>query len=204
MQNLQLRDFHHRALIAIPIPIEIQHATRQLIRNLSGEARNFRFINLEQLHVSLQFLGSAVSTESLEAIISTLVSTLPEISSFKLTLSSISFGSPGQRNPNTILWNLASSELLMKLTKKIHNSIKKLGLEDVNRLKDRTRNFQRVKIGKTKHSTSKSFGKKINIKIDNMQIEPITFKVSEISIIKSTVNKFTPVYSRIWTTSLAK
>jgi len=204
MSNLQLRDFHHRTLIAIPVPIEVQRATRQLVRKLSGEARNFRFINLEQLHVSLQFLGSTVSTESLNIIIDNLSSILPEMKSFEVTLSDITFGYPGQRNPDTIFWNLKATETLMQLTKKIHTSIKKLGLEDVNRLKDRSRNFQRIKIAKTKHSTSKSFGKKINTKIDNIQIEPIIFKVNEISIEKSTVTKATPVYTKIWDFKLKK
>jgi 2'-5' RNA ligase len=197
--NLEaLRGTHHRVFLGFYVPKEISDLIRDVTRKLNKEARNFYFVDIEQLHLTIQFLGGNVSYESLEQIYHLLKSKNykqhPQIS-----ISNLSFGFSGQAIPSVMHLEVDNTKELRDYSRSIHNDVKSLELEDTKRQKDYAKLIYHITIARNKRNMSRSFGRRIKELVDSIQIEPISFVPEKLHLIKSTVVKNKNKYKSILT-----
>ena len=169
-------------------------ATRDVVRSFKKEARNLRFLNLDQMHITLQFLGNSVSNDSIEYISEELERHKSELSPQVIRLTDVMFGFPGQRIPKLIYWDVESTNELKTFTRDVHGFIKDLELPDINPQKDHAKLIHHMTLGRVKNSASKSLAKNIKSIIQGINIDKVEFKATELAFVSSTLTNTGPVY----------
>ncbi len=176
---------HYRAFIAVTPSREAKEYLRDINRELKNFSRNFKFVAIDQLHITLQFLGDSVSGQSISQIEKRLSLITRTQQPFNITIDRLSFGFPAQNIASLLYYNLVDDYDLRDFTLNLHNSLKTLGLNDIKRKKDHAKLIHHLSIARTKHDMSRSFTKEVNEFISTLNIKPITFEVQGIQIVSS-------------------
>lgn len=154
-----------RLFISLQPPLDLR---RELAKNnilFTKEQRNFTFVEQDQLHLTLKFLGSGVSNESKEQIISLLNEISHDLQAPRVKVLNLQFGFPRQMVPSVLFYNIESNASMQKLTSLIHEKIMELELEDIKREKDYKKMVYHLTIARSKHSGNRAFGRKIRTMI---------------------------------------
>lgn len=189
------RDFRRdpsleRLFIAIQPPLELR---RELSKNnniFSKEMRNFKFIDQDQLHLTLKYLGSEVSQDSKKKIIDLLSFIAPQIYSPTVKIKDLQYGFPRQMIPTLLYYNIEANKSMQEVTSIIHDQIMELDLPDVKREKDYKKIVYHLTIGRAKHNSNKAYGRKIRglIKENSQDIDK-EFIAETMYLLKSTLTK---------------
>lgn len=188
---------NYRAFIAIVPPQEPRAYLRDVNRKLKKFARNFRFVAIDQLHITLQFLGNSVSGESIRQIESQLSDVLRSQEPFEVTINKLCFGFPGQNVASLLYYDLKENKSLKDLVTEIHNSTKELGLGDVKKKKDHSKLINHLTVARTKHDMSRSFTREVNDFLATLKIESVSFEVAQVQIISSEFKDNKSVYTSL-------
>lgn len=195
---------HYRCFLTIVPPAEVRSELRDLNRHFKKHARNFRFIPLDQLHITLQFLGNTVSGESLLLIqenLNPLINNLPRL---KITIDRLNFGFPSQNIATHLFYTIRENKDLEKMVKEIHESLKSLSLTDVNKKKDHSKLINHLTVARVKGTSSRSFSREMKEFISQIEIKPITFELQEFRILSSNFKDNTTNYSELLSFPLQK
>ncbi|KXK26232.1 MAG: 2',5' RNA ligase family [candidate division WS6 bacterium OLB20] len=188
----------HRAFIAILPDDKTRAFLRDSIRVFNKEARNFRFVNVDQLHITLEFLGDSVSSESITAITQELSSHKGNFPKPSIGLTELRLGFPGQTMPNVLFWNLSGGQKLKDLTRYIHEEIVDLQLTDVKRHKDHAKLIHHITIGRAKRSISRAHARSVKEIIKGHSFGELPVFTPEVfSIIASELTPKGPVYKTL-------
>ena len=161
---------------------------RDAIRVLSKANRNLRFVPIDQLHLTLQFIGMMVSTPSLN-LISERLKTL-SVPKPHIRLTDMNFGFPGQQNASVLFWDLDHDNNLVQATKDIHNAIQGLELNDIKPTKDQAKLIHHITLARTQRTFSKREVAKLLENFErNFNREAPEFEATEYVIIESMLNK---------------
>lgn len=185
----------YRVFLAIVPPVEVRATLRDYNRSLKKHARNFRFVSIEQLHITLQFIGNGVSGHSLETLIENITNVTKDIHAFDLTLDNIHFGFPSQNIPHLLFYSITPSNELKELVGIVHETNKELKLSDTNKKKDHSKLINHLTVGRTKRDTNRSFGREIQNELKNLNFKPLTFKVEGFQLVSSVFRETGTVYS---------
>ena len=189
----------YRVFLAIVPPAEIRAMLRDYNRSLKKYARNFRFVSIEQLHITLQFIGNGVSGHSLETLVENIGNLTNDTNSFDLTFDSIHFGFPGQNIPHLLFYSVTPNEDLKDLVGIVHEINKELKLPDTNKKKDHSKLINHLTVARTKSDSNRSFGREIREEIKSLNFKPITFKVEEFHLVSSVFKEKGTIYSTLAT-----
>lgn len=195
---------HHRLFLALTPPHEFIQEVRDIYRKFSKEARNLSFVPLNQLHLTIQFLGTEVSTDSLNLISQAFRTIELQLQQITIKTNAIRFGFKGQRIPQIIYLAINDSNELKEFTRQVHSVIKSLGLYDTKRKKDYAKLIYHITLARVKHNTSKSYSKTINQIISQMDVSNLQFTAQNIYLIKSEVEKKQQIYQLLQTVQLKK
>jgi 2'-5' RNA ligase len=161
---------------------------RDSIRVLSKANRNLRFVPIDQLHITLQFIGNSVSSASMNLISERLKSfsgPKPHIS-----LTEMKFVFQGQANASVLFWDLEDDANLKQVTRDIHTTIQDLELFDIKPTKDQAKLIHHITLARTKRTFSK---REVANLLDNFHknfTRPLPeFDAAEFVIIESHLNK---------------
>lgn len=181
-----LRDKNQvRSFIGISIPFDLSRKIYANLKMFSSENRNFVYSNIEQMHITLQFLGESVSEDSLEQISNALRPLFKEVDQPLIRTGGLRFGHKSQIIPTVLFLEVIPSEELKEITERIHYAIKSLSLPDVRREKDYKRLIYHITLGRAKHHVSRNFGRKILSTINANEIPEYEFRPESISILNS-------------------
>ncbi|MFQ5492806.1 MAG: RNA 2',3'-cyclic phosphodiesterase [Candidatus Dojkabacteria bacterium] len=181
---------HHRVFLAFRFPKNVRDFLRDNIRHLSKRDRKLRFVNIDQLHLTLQFLGDNVSTESLVAVSEVLKRLASTLASPEIKITNSSFGFPGQTVPRVVFWDVEHTKSLVDFTKTVHDSVRDLDLPDVKRQKDHSKLIHHITIARVKNSISRGEARRLRTIIgDFNQALPEPFKPKSLDIIESSLTK---------------
>ena len=187
-----------RLFIAIMPDKKTRDYLRDAIRVLTKYSRNLRFVNVEQLHMTLQFLGNNVTDESLEQIISRLKSI--DTNGITIQMAALHFGFKGQTHPSVLFWEVEDNDKLKQLTKEVHTYVQELKLEDIKKQKDHSKLIHHITLARTKRTFSHNEVKKLMEKFNkDFTQEPPAFSPAEFVIMQSVFNKNGNVYKIIET-----
>lgn len=195
---------HYRVFLAVTPTEQVRAEIRDVNRQFKKYARNFKFLPLNQLHITLQFLGNSVSGNSLEIIHENLVPMYEDWVEFEVKFDKLNFGFSGQNIATHLFYPIEEDVELNRLTKSIHEDIKSLGLRDVNKKKDHGKLINHMTIARVKGHSHRSFTKEIKEFINTLDIPSLKFTVSKISLISSTYKDNSTSYSEIASIQLKK
>jgi len=194
---------NYRAFVTIIPPQEVRSHLRDINRKLKKISRNFRFVAIDQLHLTLQFLGNSVSGQSIAQVEEQLSSFAKDQQPFEVTIDKLNFGFPGQNIASLLYYDLREDRELRNFVTGLHDGLKTLDLGDVKRKKDHAKLINHLTIARTKHDMNRSFTREVNELISKLEIQPLSFEVSEIQILSSVFKDNKSTYSVLSTIPLS-
>jgi RNA 2',3'-cyclic 3'-phosphodiesterase len=115
-----------RLFVALDLPEAVRHALAELIANLKPKSRGARWVQPENLHITLKFIGH-VGNEKLSPIQSAL-SSIHAAQPVELHFRGMGFF-PNERRPRAFWCGVAASPNLPELAADINRSLVPLGIE---------------------------------------------------------------------------
>jgi RNA 2',3'-cyclic 3'-phosphodiesterase len=115
-----------RLFVALDLPEAVRHALAELIANLKPKSQGARWVQPENLHITLKFIGH-VGNEKLSPIQSAL-SSIHTAQPIELRFRGIGFF-PNERRPRAFWCGVAGSPNLAELAADIDRALVPLGIE---------------------------------------------------------------------------
>ncbi len=188
-----MNDTYHRLFICLMPDKNIRNQARDIRRKLAKFSYKFSFVNLEQIHLTLKFLGNKVSSHIADDIIEELnTTTLPQVN---IRTETIEFGFPGQKKPNVLYLTTYANDALNTLVDEIQSMVRQYHPSEVITKKDNEKFFSHMTIARVKKDISRSQIKQIREIIDQIDFDPEQYLAKELYVIKSILTKKGPIYS---------
>ncbi len=184
-----------RIFIAIIPDKNIQAQVRDVQRNLRKFNYKLNFVNIEQIHLTLKFLGNNLSENSINLLYDKLIKHIAIFPKFDITAQTINFGFPRQKKASVIYLNIQENQSLDKIINLIQKQVKRLSLNDVINKKERRELTSHITIARVKKDISNSQIRQIKNELQKIEFKPITFKAQEIIMLESKLTKKGPIYS---------
>ncbi len=177
----------YRLFISFDLPDEVKRQLNNNTRIFLHEARNFRFVTLEQMHLTVKFLGRNVSDHSIKKIVEVLKEIALKTYPITLAIKELRFGFPHQTIPQILFYNVDGTPELNAFYKEVGIRIKRLDLPDVIPTAYMKKDVYHITLGRLKHQQNRSFGRQVKTIIKGFELEPVEFTVNEFTIIKSDI-----------------
>jgi len=184
-----------RLFIGLFPPKEILDELRDVIRKYAKHKRNLKFIPVDQLHITLKYIGNNVSEQSFEIIMDELDRLNRNLGgASNIEMNNISFGFPKDTFPKYLLANVKTNSDIKFLGDEFHNFIKVLKLRDTYRRKIRSQNDYHITLARLKKSANKSNAKLIQSDTRNKNLSKLSdFEATEAYLVQSIVKRGKPV-----------
>jgi 2'-5' RNA ligase len=173
---------------------EIRDEARNVQRALAKFSYKLNFTNLEQIHLTIKFLGNKVSTASAETVFSGLGSHSSLLVSPEIIAEGVRFGLKGQSNPNIVQIDIAQSPELKEIIDTVQDIVRNCGLDDVIRRKDMSRLLGHMTIARVRKDISKSHIKQIRAVLEGHKFQQKSFVPEHLYIIESILTRRGPIY----------
>ncbi|MAG50532.1 RNA 2',3'-cyclic phosphodiesterase [archaeon] len=172
-----------RVFIAIELPKEVRDYLYVVQKKIGGKEAKIKWVSKKNIHLTLKFLGE-ITEERLDKLKEILKNI--KFKSFKIKLSKI--GVFPNENQIRVVWvGLKPEEKILELQRKIDESLLELFPTDQKFISHLT--LGRVKLIKQKNE----FIEKLN----NFNVEEMSFEINEFKLIKSKLTKDGPSYEII-------
>ena len=186
-----------RIFIGIFPSYKVTSQFRDVIRSMDKIKRNFVFVNFEQVHLTIKFLGNSVSKESYDIVADRLQEISRNLPNPMITIDNLYFGFGNQKNPTVIFFPIVENKEIIELSSIISKEIKQLNLDDTIRTKERKKMIHHITIARSKRSISNSLVRNTRKVINDIQVPTISFPANEISLIESSLLNTGPVYRKL-------
>lgn len=183
-----------RLFIALIPKQETLSQIRDVVRGLGQAKRNFNYIAIDQLHMSLKFVGGNISEDSLKVLNPVMKERFKGVNLPEVTLTDLSYGTEGQKAPKVMFFSVEPNAELDQLTQQIHELVVELGLEDVVAKKDRKRHIHHVTVARVKRSISNSLVRNTRNEIEQASIKDIKFIPAKLALVQSVLTPQGPFY----------
>lgn len=193
METPHTHDTRHRLFVCIMPPKEVRDEARDIQRVLT-KYNKLRFTNLEQIHLTIKFLGNKVTKTSAGMVIEELEKHSGNLPPAEITLDEVEFGFQAQNKPNVLYLSTQPSPTLDNIIEHVQKYVKQLNLPDVINRKDKDKFLSHITVGSVKKDISKSHIRKINEDISKFTLTPVSFTVNELTIVESVLTNKGPIY----------
>ncbi len=156
--------------------------TKQL---MSKYKRNFLFTPIDQIHLTIKFLGNNVGEDTYKIYRDTLFEKLACFHSFKYEISDLKFGFPGQLIPSILFSKVINSAELNDLTDIATESAKNIDYHDIVSKKEHKKLIHHFTIGRVKTNKNKSFGRDFGIYLEGIPKPGFETEANEVAIVES-------------------
>lgn len=181
-----------RAFIAVDLPAVLKEKIANSIIHLKKCDVNAKWVRLENIHLTLKFLGE-VKEEQIEEIKRALTEVATGFSPLVAKFTGFGFF-PNERRPRVFFVSTDKEEILKDIYQRIENRLEELGFPKENRFKT--------------HITLCRFKSLENIDCIEREVRKVKlegeFAIEQITLFKSTLSRSGPVYEKIFSASLAK
>lgn len=175
----------NRLFVTLDIPIEIIDEIMSKVKKLYG-SDYAKWESKSKLHITLRFLGDT-DTEKIEGIKEKLNLISNRTESFEAVFNR--FGMFFRNNKPRIFWiGIDENESVNKLQRDVETQLEQLGFEKVKRRFHPHLTLLRIKGRENKSALEK---------MKNTKIDPIEFRVNQISLMRSELKPTGSVYSTI-------
>jgi 2'-5' RNA ligase len=181
-----------RTFIAIELPRELKDIIKFYQKELGKRAPNIRWIILDNIHITLKFLG-AVNADVLKVAERSLVDVSRETGVFSITTKQLG-GFPNLKKPRVIWVGIESNTDLIKMQIRIEEALDHVGFAR------ETRKFSpHITFGRIKYPEYLS---SLNEFVVNNPLAPFEMNVKEFVLMRSSLNPQGAVYTPIRSYSL--
>lgn len=176
-----------RTFVAVEIPEDIRRTVGEYANGLRGMIPHVKWVSPENMHLTMKFLGE-VDEKRIPEIEEFSALALKGFSPFTVEFSNLGFF-PNARNPR-VFWIGAAggADKLLELYQDLEESLEKIGFD-----REAKTFSPHLTIGRTKHQ------ERIIVPASVPEFNEVSFEVSGISLIKSTLTPQGPVYERLLT-----
>ncbi|MBU2473299.1 MAG: RNA 2',3'-cyclic phosphodiesterase [Candidatus Omnitrophica bacterium] len=181
-----------RAFIAIELPENLKKELAKIQENLKTYDLDFRWVEPENLHLTLKFLGK-IDEKQLPEIKKTIEEIVSGQKAFELSFKTLGFF-PGIRKPRVFFISTDNQDLLQTLVERLEIKLEKIGFPAEGRFKSHL-TLARIK-------SSKNLGTLLQ-NLEKVSLEGV-FTVKEIAVYESRLKPTGPVYEKIARISLTE
>lgn len=165
---------------------EVLDNLRDTRRKYVKYKRHFTYIPIDQLHVTLKYLGNKVSEFSYEQIALELKKHEGNYGPVQITVKGIQFGFPKQSNPRVLMAKVIGSEETSQLAEVVHNLVRNLRFRDVINFRRRYGKNYHITLARSTDRTSRNVVKSIISDSENLKTVDLgTFTATEMAIVAS-------------------
>ncbi len=187
-----------RLFLGIFPPEEYISYFRDVLRELDNVKRNIKTTPVDQLHLTVKFIGSEVSFASKDIIAEELSKYSGNFIKPEIKITGIQFGFPYQQDPQHVLAMIEETKDLKDLYNEIHNLIKSLELEDTIRWKGKNTDNFHITLARVKPKKARSIAREIGEYVKKVNIEPPEpFLAEYLDLVESTITSDGPVYRKV-------
>ncbi|MBD3280717.1 RNA 2',3'-cyclic phosphodiesterase [Candidatus Dojkabacteria bacterium] len=187
----------HRLFLSFKVTQDVRDIARDVRRELKTQEYKLRFTELEELHLTIKFLGNDVSDQSLQIIEQKLPGIFKRYAPFKLKVNGVQFGFERQTKPRILFLQIEDTSDVLDIKSRVNKEIKELYLRDVIRRADRKIFTSHVTIARVDRDISKSYVNEVNEVLSDLEVPEVEFEISAAHIIESVLTKNGPKYSTI-------
>ena len=189
----------YRLFVAVFPPDEYLAFFRDTLRKFDKEKRNLRNIPVDQIHMTLKFIGSQVSEYSKDQITESLQKFSGNYPKPVIKIDGVQFGYPQQVDPRIILASVTNNDDLDDLAEVVHQRIRDLRLFDTIRWKEKGKRQFHISLSRLKDSASESHGRSVLEIVRNLgEIEfPEEFTAEYIDLVQSVIAPGSVTYKRL-------
>ena len=191
-----------RLFVAIFPDDELKSYFRDVKQRLSKFKRNFSFVQLDQIHLTVKFLGDDVNEEVYTYYVERLKQLTEEVSPFEYTLQAPKFGFKGQVIPKVLFSPLKQNDVFDDLANIATEATRNLGSYNIATTKERKQLIQHITLGKIKSHTSRTFSESFRTVLNTIPAPDFTPKATAIRIIQSKITPKGPFYKTMDTIEL--
>ncbi len=187
-----------RLFLAIYPPKNVLDQLRDSVREFAKHKRNLKLTPIDQLHLTLKFIGPGVSERSKELISEALKAWEGSLGQVEVSIDKIQFGFPKQDFPTLLIAKAKSTDSLINLNTNVHSIFKELQLRDTINWKEKYDENFHVTLARLKKTATKSSGNEIKEKIKTME-QPIfdSFIGEEMYLVESIIEDNTHTYKKL-------
>ena len=167
---------------------------RSVISDLQGFNKYLRFVPIDQIHLTVKFLGNDISDDTYLEYASQLEKKLEAFSEFEIIPAELSFGFKYQLRPKVLILNVDENPILEELTQAATDAAKSINPRDIISKKEHKKLIHHITVGRPKRVPSKSESNRIKEKISTLGIYTQPFKANNISLIQSILTSHGPIY----------
>ncbi len=176
---------------------------RDVIRGLAKEKRNLNFVPIDQIHLTLRFLGANVTEPSRDLLIETFKKYEGQYSKPTIKINSLQLGFDYQNDPRVIFSMVLEDSGLTELAKEIHGILKMLRLRDTIRWKEKKSLDFHFSIARLKGYAGKNIGKQVNNSVNKIHLPfPASYTPETFEIVKSKITGGAPLYKKLFSVKL--
>lgn len=175
-----------RLFIGIFPPKETLDTLRDISREYSKQKHNLRFLPIDQLHITLKFIGPSVSEHSKNVLIDDFEKFKGAFGSFDVKIKQIQYGFKKEKFPKYLLANIEDNPMLEKISKVLHQGVKDNRLDDTILWREKYVNDFHITLAKLKSTATNSTAKQIKQLTADINIADIpAFKVEYLFFVES-------------------
>jgi 2'-5' RNA ligase len=169
---------------------------RDVQRALDKEKRNLRLVDLQQVHLTLKFIGGHVSDLTKNQMVEKLLSVQGQYAKPTIELTHLQVGFPRQHDPRVLFANVRVDKSLAMLQDQITSIIRKVDAEDYIRWKPSGEKDFHISIARLKPARTRSSGKDLIEAVKNLTIPlPAPYQPTEFVVMQSVIRADSaPVY----------
>jgi 2'-5' RNA ligase len=187
-----------RLFIALYPTKEYLDYFRDVMREFAKEKRNLKQLNLEQIHLTLRFVGGKVSPGSKQALAKSLLQHAHQYPKPLIHMESLDFGFKHQDNPRILLASIKANRELDQLIHMLHKQIRDLKRDDTIQWKERIDDNQHISIARLKDAATRSTGRDIKQILSNVHLPyPPDFVATEMYLVESKLTRTGPIYQKL-------
>lgn len=190
-----------RLFLAIFPPKEYLDYFRDTLRKFNKEKRNLKYIPVDQMHLTIRFIGPRVSFESKQALVEEFMKHEGHFGNVELEVTGVKLGFPfqGIKQKRILIAKLKHNDTLQNCTKATHRIIKELKFEDTIYWKAKYAENYHLSLARLKPSATHKSAKeviKITEGLQKPKLEP--FIAKEMYFVESIIqNDLSPVYKKL-------
>jgi len=188
----------YRLFLAIFPPQEYITYFRDVIRLLDKQKRNVKSNPVDQIHMTLKYIGSEVSEHTKDIILEDFQNLSGQFPPPEIKIKKIQLGFPYQTDPVHIIAELENSPSLIYLANIIHSRLKVIDRDDTIRWKMKHSDSFHITLGRIKPKKAKSIGREVNTLIEKIDFPaPDAFVPEYMELMESEITAQGPVYKKL-------
>lgn len=198
MKFNNLESGSYRLFVGIFPPEEYFDYFAKVIKSFDKQKRNLRNLPVDQMHVTLKFIGANVGEDSKNLLIDAFKRYEGQFSKPEINISKIQFGFPHQTDPRIIMAKVDNNEELDTLADEVHLVVRSLRRRDTIRWKEKKAKDFHISITRLKEAATRSSGKEISKIAKVLRMEhPEPFKPTEMFLMQSIISPGSVAYKKL-------